>query len=137
MTSIERHKNSDDQNGMIVTRQEASFSGPLPHPTILKQYDEIVSGAAERIIKMAEEQFSHRTSLERKVIDSDIQRSKIGQILGFIIAIAGLAVALIVTLRGYETAGILIGGATLVSLVGVFVYGTASRKREREEKGEE
>lgn len=117
---------------MLVHKQ--SFSGPLPPPNVLKQYDEISPGAAERIIKMAEEQFTHRTTLEKEVITSDIKRSKWGQIFGFFIAIAGLTVALVSTISGYETAGSVIGGTTLVSLVSVFVLGTRSRKKEREEK---
>jgi uncharacterized membrane protein len=32
----------------------ASFQGPLPPPSILRGYDEITPGAAERIIAMAE-----------------------------------------------------------------------------------
>lgn len=38
---------------------------------MLKQYDEVLPGAAERILKMAEEQSTHRKQLERKVIDGD------------------------------------------------------------------
>jgi uncharacterized membrane protein len=44
------------------------FSGPLPPPEILAQYNEIVPGAAERILKMAEEQSAHRRGLEDKTI---------------------------------------------------------------------
>ena len=130
-------RNNSNDNGVVVHQQSVqSFSGPLPPPSVLKQYDDIVPGAAERIIKMAEEQFVHRTTIEKEVIISDIKRSKLGQRFGFIIAIVGLLVALFVTLKGYEVAGSIIGGATIVSLVSVFVYGTKSRRKEREEKEE-
>jgi hypothetical protein len=84
---------------------------------------------------MAEEQFAHRTALERKIADSDIARSKWGQILGFVIAISGLVISLITILRGQEVAGSIIGSGTLASLVGVFMYGTRVRRKEKEDKG--
>ena len=37
-----------------ITAQQTSFSGPIPHPETLKGYNEIVPGAAERILAMAE-----------------------------------------------------------------------------------
>jgi len=125
-----------EENRRLMLRQKTSFSGPLPPPEILKKFDEVVPGAAERIIKMAEDQFHHRTELEKKVIDSDIQRSKRGQVLGFVIAIIGLAVSLTTILFGKQWVGGIIGGMTLVSLVGVFVYGSESRARERKSKDE-
>ena len=114
-----------------------SFSGPLPPPEILKKFDEVVPGAAERIIKMAEEQSTHRKDLEKKVIESDIARSKWGQVLGFAIAIAGLATSTLIAIYGSAIAGGIIGVGTLASLVGVFMYGATTRSKEREEKKSE
>jgi uncharacterized membrane protein len=109
------------------------FSGPLPHPDILKKFNEIVPGSAERIIKMAEEQSTHRRELEKKVINSDISQSKRGQILGFIISITGLLVSAFVAVYGSAIAGGIIGIGTLASLVSVFMYGSKTRSEEREE----
>lgn len=134
-----QHNNSQKEQSEVALHRQSvqTFSGPLPPPSVLKEFDLIVPGAAERIIKMAEGQFVHRTEIEKRVIESDISRSKWGQILGFMIAIFGLLVSLVTILRGQEIAGSIIGGGTLVSLVSVFMYGTRSRKREREEKGQE
>ena len=128
-------QNQRDSKGvMLVQHSVESFSGPLPHPDILRKFNEIVPGSADRIIKMAEEQSSHRKDLERKVIDSNISRSKWGQILGFIIAIAGLAVSCIVAIYGNAIAGGIIGVGTLASLVSVFMYGSRTREGEKEDK---
>lgn len=40
---------------------QMEFSGPLPPPQILGQYDEVLPGAAERILRMAEKQQDHRS----------------------------------------------------------------------------
>ncbi len=123
-----------NQNGLTLGQHSAQFfSGPLPPPDVLRKFDEIVPGSAERIIKMAEEQSVHRKDLEKKVINSDIARSKWGQILGFVISIAGLIVSGLVAIYGSAVAGSIIGVSTLASLVGVFMYGSKSRSEERED----
>jgi len=106
----------------------------LPPPETLKKFDEVVPGAAERIIKMAEGQFVHRTELEKLVIKSDVEQSKRGQLFGFAIAVIGFVTAIIAILNGEQWAAGIIGGATLATLAGVFVYGSRSRSKEREEK---
>ena len=120
----------------MVVHQMAAFSGPLPHPDTLKRFDEVVPGAAERILTMAEEQSVHRRALETKVVDSDIARSKWGQILGFCIAVAGLAASAWIAVYGSAVAGGIIGVGTLASLVGVFMYGAKTRSKERTDKSQ-
>ncbi len=117
-----------------MRREFSAYSGPLPPPEILKKFDEVVPGSAERIIKMAEEQSVHRRGLEKAVIDSDISRSKWGQVLGFILAIFGLAVAALISIYGNAVTGGVIGFTTIASLVSVFMYGSRTRSKEREEK---
>lgn len=132
--SSKGHKQSS--HGVVV-HQSQSFSGPLPPPEVLQKFNDVVPGAAERIVRMAEEQATHRKELERKVIESDIERSKWGQILGFAIAIVGLAVSGFVAVYGNAIAGGIIGIGTLASLVGVFMYGATTRSKERIEKRQE
>ena len=125
---------SQNNSGGVIIRQSSLFSGPLPSPETLKKFNEVVPGAAERIIKMAEDQSRHRRDLEKRVIESDLSRSKWGQILGFVIAIAGLAVSAVVAIYGNAIAGGVIGLGTLATLVGVFMYGAKTRSQEREAK---
>lgn len=129
-------QNSQNQKRALEIHQSQYFSGPLPPPETLKKFDEVTPGAAERIIKMAEGQFAHRTQLERKVIDSDIERSKWGQILGFVIAVVGLICSAVISIYGSGLVGAVIGVGTLASLVGVFIYGSKSRSDERKQKEE-
>jgi len=126
--------NNQPKNQAVVAYEQHSFSGPLPHPEILRQFEQVSPGAAERIIKMAEEQSLHRRELEKKVIESDISQSKWGQRLGFVISMTGLVVSALVAIYGNPIAGTIIGVGTIASLVGVFMYGTNSRKQEREKK---
>jgi uncharacterized membrane protein len=123
-----------------IARVEArleSFSGPLPNPALLKAYDDILPGCAERIICMAESQANHRQSLEKTVIEGDTRRADKGLLAGFIVALVGLGSAVALVLTGHDLAGFALGGLDLVSLVSVFVYGTITRRSERAKKAEQ
>lgn len=107
------------------------FSGPLPPPHILSQYNEIVPGAADRIISLAENQSEHRQKIENKIIESDIKNSRLGLHYGLIIGLISVIGGTICILNGHEVPGSIIGGTGLTGLVGVFVYGSTQRRKER------
>ncbi len=113
---------------------EASFSGPMPPPHILEQYDKIVPGAAERIISLAEKQSDHRRGLENRVINSDIQNSRLGLIFAFVIGVIGVGGGIFAAILGNQGIGTLISVLSLGSLVTTFIYGSKSRKDERSER---
>ena len=73
--------------GALVAIREY-FAGPLPHPNILGKYEQIQKGAANRIIKMAEKQSSHRQDIEKKVIQSNVWNERIGMVFAFIITLS-------------------------------------------------
>ena len=52
--------------------QAQIHQGPLPHPEVLRQYDQLSPGAADRIIAMAEGEADHRRQMERRQLESDI-----------------------------------------------------------------
>jgi len=83
---------------------------------------------------MAETQAKHRMSLESRVVDADIKRANWGLAAGFVVAIAGLVASCLMVVGGHEAAGLVLGGLDLGSLAGVFVYGTVSRRNEREQR---
>lgn len=114
-----------------VSIESKSFSGPLPHPEILVQYDKIVSGSAERIISIWEGQVRHRQELEKKVIESDIKQSQCGAILGFLIAIAAISAGTFLAYIGRPTEGLAAIITALGGLVGVYVWGSYQRRKER------
>jgi uncharacterized membrane protein len=116
----------------ISTRLQ--YSGPLPPPVILEGYDKLVPGSAKQILDDAHRQTSHRIAIERTVITSDVRKSYLGLAAGWTTAIYGLTWAGMLVLQGHPIAGTVLGGADLVALVSVFVYGTMSRRKERLEK---
>lgn len=128
---------SKNSNNLVVEERTITFSGPLPPPEVLERYNKIVPGVAERIIKMAEQQSAHRRSLEAQVINSDIKNSKLGLYFGFMIGLTGIIGSVITSIYVSQLAGGVLGIGSLTALTGVFIYGSQSRKKEREERRNE
>lgn len=126
-------------NRTVVKQQRGvtiheSFIGPLPSPSHLEKYEQILPGAADRIISMAEKQSSHRQDLEKQVIKSDIRNSLLGLIFGFIIGLGGVSCGFYLIYIGKIIEGGLFSGATIVALVSAFIYGSTQRRKERASK---
>lgn len=129
-----KNKKSKPTRSVVTQSQSISYSGPLPVPAHLEQYESILPGAAERILKMAEDQATHRRSLETKVINSGVADSKKGLWFGFFIGLSGFAIVGYCASLGFQILAGIIAALDLGSLVGVFVYGSRQKKIERVEK---
>jgi uncharacterized membrane protein len=123
-------------SGHLVQTAAAAvqFQGPLPLPQLLEGYENVVPGSAERIIRMAEDQQGHRFKMENKALTIESVSSICGIIAGFIIGMTTVIGGIIVAMSGREWSGFALGGTGLAALAGVFVYGTQSRRKEREER---
>lgn len=126
-----------NQVAMSATIKAEQFSGPLPPPAILAQYDKIVPGSAATIIARSEKQSDHRMSLEAYVIPQQQDQSARGQHYGLIVALTGILASLVMVLCGHDAAGGFVGGTTLVGMVGIFVTGKLVQARELKKKSED
>ena len=111
-----------------------SYSGPLPQPDDLARYDEILPGAANRIVTMAERQMTHRHMMESKVIPHEISLARWGVVSAVAVALGGFALAAYMAYLGESGWGAAVATGDLFGMVSVFVYGTRSRRAEREQK---
>ena len=122
---------------MVVMHSE-SFSGPIPPPSILKEYEEMQPGAADRILKMAENQAEHRMELEKKAIGGQIKQSSRGQIFGLIIIIlliiAAFAFAYFFGMTEFAAKFL---SWTMVIIVGIFVSGKVLTFKDLKEKSKD
>lgn len=109
-----------------------TYQGPLPPASELLKYESIVPGGADRILAMAEQQAAHRQRIEAQVIESDIINSRRGLNYGLIIGLTAVIGGCACVLAGHDISGSIIGGTGLTGLVGVFVYGSRERRKERE-----
>lgn len=135
----------------MVTHQQVSklHQGPLPAPEDLHRYDELVPGAANRIIAMAEREQAHRMNLEDLAQRSDIRHRDdlvssqqavargaftsdlFGQTAGTIVALCSLAGAVYTAVNGaYPAVSI-----ALVSLpIAAIIKAIRSSSRRRDDK---
>jgi len=66
----------------------------LPPPSILRAYDEISEGAADRLIEMAEYEQSHRHEWENEALVAYGKSHRLGQVCGVFVAMGVLAASL-------------------------------------------
>jgi len=102
---------------VLQATHHQSFSGPIPHPSILEGYPEEVRN---KIVEMAVKEQSHTHEIEEVSLDAAIKKDKRGQWMGFGIAITGLLAAAFIAQFSPEVAGI-IAALDLVGLVAIFV----------------
>jgi uncharacterized membrane protein len=117
-----------------VESEFRSFSGPLPHPEILQRYNDIHPGAAERIIRMAEEQGAHRRHLEKTAISAHAFTERLGPILGFIVAMTAVVGGIWLLSKGLRIEGLTSILGTVAALAGVFIYGKSQQTKELQSK---
>ncbi len=124
-----------EQQSSLVARG-IRFEGPLPPPAVLEGYEQIVPGAAERLIALVEADAKHQRDLEFATINAETNGLRRGQILGAIVVLAALGVAAFCAYLGHETSALTIGGTTVISLATAFVLGrrTDTAKEETQKK---
>ncbi|MEN6370805.1 MAG: DUF2335 domain-containing protein [Armatimonadota bacterium] len=125
----------------LVQISQQLICGPIPSADELAKYEQILPGAANRILCTYEahtdllgEQARHRMGLESCVVNGDGKRAWAGIIIGGIIGIGGLASAAYLGMHGHD---ILAGGIFLGdvgSIIGTFIYGTNSKRAERRDR---
>lgn len=122
---------------MAVVHQqvvETTYQGPIPPPDQLREYDNLVPGAAKRIMDLFESQSRHRMDLESRVVKADVWRSWTGLLLGFIIAVSIVACGTWLIVKNHDFAGGSMITTGIASIVGSFIYGTRSQRQERTAK---
>lgn len=98
------------QDKEVITHfKQELYSGPIPHPDILLKFKEIDDSFPNRIMRMTESLIEEDLKKSEREHQEDLLRLKytlIGQILTFIISIAGLVCAVILGLKG-NNAGVI------------------------------
>lgn len=95
----------------------ATWSGPLPPPSVLREFEDVVPGSAASIVATFTSEVSHRQSMERK----GFTLTGWGMALGFVGLIAMLGLAAYALICGHPwVAGTI--ATVMTSVVGLFVW---------------
>ena len=117
------------QHPEVVTQlieRHTSFSGPLPPPTVLKEYDAIMPGLGERLVQMAEREQHHRHATDNRIIGL-YER---GQWFGFFLGLFGLAIGSYLVYIGAEIGGITTLLLSIGTIAGSLLF---SRRKDKSE----
>ena len=118
----------------IMTPTVEAYSGPLPSPDMLTQYNAAFGECAERIVAMAEKQAAHRQEIEKIFITAAVKHETRAQIIGCIIALSAIIGGTIVISMDKDAVGLTAIISALAALVGVFIYGKRRQNRELAQK---
>ena len=122
-------KKKEEILNSFTMQVQKMHSGPLPDPETLIQYNSVIPNGADRIMIMAEKQQEHRISIEKTIIKSQSNQSRLGQIFGLIMGLVGIGSGTYLASIGSTTVGGIIAGTTVVSLVSVFVIGKRMQQK--------
>lgn len=113
--------------------QSVNYSGPIPHPSLLKEFNEVIPDGANRIMVMAETQAEHRQKLESKMIEANNRDSLLGVIFAGSIGLLAVGGSIFLIAIDKSIAGLAVMFSALTTLVAVYFKGIKKDKQELEE----
>ncbi len=126
---VQRHDSGRDKSHKFEVQQVQHYQGPLPHPEHFAQFENILPGAADRILKMAEAQGTHRHGLERREQTLAHVYAGAGLLFAFLICTTAIVGSVVCILNDRNVGGTLLGGAGLAAVAGILVAGRIGRHR--------
>ena len=124
----------------LIIVAQASFRGPLPHPTIMKGYEEVLPGSADRIITMVEEQGKHRRNIDKEILRIQSRDGLLGIICALVISLVIIGCGALIVIKVPSTAGVISGSLLSLSgvatVVGTFLKGTRGDWESKDNKDE-
>lgn len=106
------------------------YSGPVPSPEILAKFENLVPGAAEKLIQLALSEAEHRHNFEKKQLDANIEftreyfkDTRRGMWIASIITTLVLAIIVLALFLKQPTVAGIMGGSTIIALATIFVVG--------------
>jgi uncharacterized membrane protein len=112
----------------FLTVQQATWSGPLPPPAAMAEYDRIYAGAAKTILDMAQAEQSNRLSLEKQDIGHRMWMEKAGLITGFTICMTGIFLGAMLVYYGKGVTGFGVFLGSIGALVTAMIYKNKNAK---------
>ncbi|WP_165865637.1 DUF2335 domain-containing protein [Vallicoccus soli] len=98
-------------------------TGPLPSPDAVQRYEQVLPGAADRIMKLLESQSEHRMDMETALVEGALRTERLGQVFGLGIVVLVFAVSAWLIDGGHGISGTVLGVTDLVALIAVFLRG--------------
>ena len=131
-------------NFFIAQIEQQQLSGPVPSPELLRQYESLRPGFADRLIRLAEQEAEHRRKMESEVLalqstdQKAYRRSEFaGQIFGLCIGLAAIAGAVVMAVHGAQLAATFLGTGGVTGLVTAFILGRSFFLKQKKQEFEQ
>lgn len=98
---------------------------------MFNHYNEVLPGAAERILRITEKEQDHRISWESEALSLGARNNLIGQVFGLIALVLCIGSATYMALNGLKVVPAILVGTTTVGTIGWFLR-SRSQKPERD-----
>jgi uncharacterized membrane protein len=108
--------------GPVLHAAVEAFSGPIPEPEVLREYEQVLPGLAERIVGWTEDVAHHRRTVERSLV----QLSWGGLWSALLLALTTILGGMLLAWYGRSMVGVIGVVGALAGLVIVFLAGQGS-----------
>jgi len=127
-----KHRKQKNKSPQMQVQQQTIeqkiHHGPIPAPEDLAKYNSIISGAAERILAMAESEVEHRQRQEVDTLNANISdrasartEIKLGQILAFILCLTVIGCGTFIAINGAIWPGVILSTAGLSGIIAAYL----------------
>lgn len=117
----------------VIATHLAHYSGPMPPPSFLAEYEKLVPGAAKAIVDEFVANGAHVRKMDTKAIDYAKDEADKNRRVAAGIVILALAVVFVLALFGQKEVAI----AVAVTTVGAVITGFLNRKPDAKEKAKD
>lgn len=101
----------------VISMQQ--WSGPLPPPAALAQFDQLINGGAERIFRMVEQEQTHRIEHDTKALLAEINDTRRRNWLGAFISITSISASVFTTYIGaHWSVSVALVGLPVAAMIG-------------------
>lgn len=134
-------RQKDNQKQIVTTSQTVThYEGIIPHPDILKAFNELVPGTAAELIKLAVDETNHRrnienvainanVSLQNKQLDGNARQAEIiyrsdmmGKISGLIVCLLCILASVYIGVNGHDLLAGAIAAIPTGALIKAFLF---------------
>ncbi|MFZ4414577.1 MAG: DUF2335 domain-containing protein [Bacteroidales bacterium] len=115
----------------ISAEKHEMFSGPIPHPELLQQYNLIDATFANRILSMAEDEAKNRHRNESRLTKSITITTYLGMSFAFVSVFVVSYLVYYSLSLGFEKAAGIIAVGSIASVASVFIFFKRSRQNSK------
>jgi len=108
-------------DAIVRVAREQTFSGPIPPPKLLGNYDDVLKDGAERVFALAERESHHRHKIDETILEHDRERVRRGQRFALTVALSGLVATIVLSAMGQQIAASVTVATAMGSLAAAFL----------------